>query len=296
MFDAAIIGGGVAGLQAALTLGRAQRRVLLVDDGKPRHRFAATMHNFIGADGLSADAFYARAASELAAYHHVVRVSARVTQAQKVDDIFRITDSEGVQHDARQLLFATGLRDILPAVDGLQEFWGREVLHCSFCHGYEVRGRALAVLTNPSQAWSMVESLSNLTATMHFYFDGGLLPDAALRARLEQNGVVIESGELRRVERAPQGLALVMADGARREFAALFIKPATEMTTDLPLALGCLQQDGFIQVNSFGMTHAAGVYVAGDMAGGVQQLAVAAASGLLAGMMMSVELTRASLR
>lgn len=296
MFDAAIIGGGVAGLQAALTLGRAQRRVLLVDEGKPRHRFAATMHNFIGADGLSIDAFYARAASELAGYPQVLRLAARVTQAEKVGDIFRMMDSEGAQHDARQLLFAAGIRDILPAVDGLSALWGREVLHCSFCHGYEVRGRAIAVLTNPSQAWSMVESLSNLTETMHFYFEGGQLPDAALHARLEQNRVVVKSSELERVERTPDGLALVTADGQRSEFAALFIKPATEMTTDLPLALGCLQQDGFIQVNSFGMTHAPGVYVAGDMAGGVQQLAVAAASGLLAGMMMSAELTRASLR
>lgn len=294
-FDAAIVGGGVAGLQAALTLARARRSILLIDGGQPRHRFAAHMHNFVGADGLSLSEFYDRAHAELAQYPHAKHVQATLNQASKVGGIFHLVDQHQASYVVRKLLFACGIQDILPDIEGLGELWGRQVLHCSYCHGYEARDKAIAVLVREQDAWSMVESLVHLSARLTFFFIDAL-PDDAMLARLQANGVAAEFARVRRAERSGDGIQLTLSDGSSRAFDVLFVKPDHVPGSPLPFALGCQDQYGFVQCNEWGQTHVPGVYVAGDMAGGVQQLAAAAASGLHAAMMLNTELAREALR
>lgn len=294
-FDAAIVGGGVAGLQAALTLARSRRSVLLIDAGLPRHRFATHMHNFLGADGLSPDAFYARVHAELAQYPHVARLQAQVTHVQHVHGVFQLTDDKQATHEARKLVFANGVRDELPDIEGLAPLWGQEVQHCSYCHGYEARDKSIAVLTSAQDALGMAESLLSLSSRLEFYFSGDL-PDDAILDRLQANGIGMEYSKLDAVERSASGLMLHLANGQARQCDVLFVKPHTAADAALPSMLGCQLQNGFVQVNEWGQTHVPGVYAAGDITGGVHQLVAAAGSGLFAAMMLNTELARETLR
>lgn len=296
MFDAAVIGGGVAGLQAALTLARTNRSVLLLDAAQPRHRFSMHMHNLLGADGLSPTEFYARAHADLARYKQVTRVQAAVTGGEAIDGGFRLTDAQGTTYNARKLLFATGVADILPPIPGLAEQWGSRVLHCAYCHGYEVHGKRLAVVIGVEEAWAMVEALWSLKGTLQFFFKPGDVPDANLQAQMQARSIACSLQPITQVTAEREGLALQLADGSRALCDALFVKPHSVATCKIPFELGCgVENEAFIAVNSWGGTHARGVFAAGDVAGAFQQLAAAQVSGLRAAVALSNELTRDAL-
>lgn len=295
-FDAAIIGGGVAGLQAALTLGRARRSVLVMDAGAPRHRFASHMHNLLGADGLSPGEFYARAHAELAQYPNVKILNVALTFAQANDGGFALTDSQGVTHEARKLLFACGIVDRLPEIVGMMQAWGTQVLHCAYCHGYEQAGKNVAALTTAEGAWAMVESLWALRAKLHFFFERDRVPDEALLAKIRALGIAVTLPPIERIVREGGGLHLVLADESTVTCDVLFVKPKSAPTSIIPFQLGCYPvDDAYITVNEWGQTHAKGIYAAGDIAGGFQQLGAAQTSGLRAAVMLNTELTREAL-
>jgi thioredoxin reductase len=151
MFEAIVIGGGFAGLSATMYLARARRRVLLVDAGEPRNRFTDASHGFLGMDGKSPAAIRTAGRAELAAYDTVSFFDGQAVDARQEEDGFTITMSDGRTEQARRLVLATGVADILPEVDGVAERWGKSVLHCPFCHGYEFRDQPLGVLaTGPA--------------------------------------------------------------------------------------------------------------------------------------------------
>lgn len=148
--DVIIIGGGYAGMAAALQLLRARRRVLIIDAGLRRNRFAQASHGFLGQDGVDPAEIAARARRQLEAYSTLTWIDAGAEHARGVKDDFAIVDSRGDAHRGRRLLFAVGLRDILPAIEGVGERWGRSVFHCPYCHGYELhRGRIGVIATGP---------------------------------------------------------------------------------------------------------------------------------------------------
>lgn len=289
-FDTAIIGGGVAGLQAALTLARGNRRVLVVDAGQPRHRFANHMHNFLGADGFSPADFYGRMHDELALYPHVTRVNAQVNDVQRSGDGFVLSGASGARYEARTVLFATGVKDELPPIPGIAELWGSRVLHCTYCHGYEVRDKTLGAVTTSDKAVALAGMLRALTPRLHLFLEGNL-PDAALSAQLQAMGAVLELRAIDAVAAHNEGVNVRLSDGRDIYLDALFIHPGTSQVSALPQALGCQLQNGdFIATNGYGATHAPGVFAAGDAIGGVPQLMVAASSGLLAAMSINLAL------
>lgn len=297
VYDVAIIGGGIAGLQAALTLGRARRSVLLMDAGEPRHRFAGQMHNLLGADGVTPAQFYAAAHAELARYAHITFQRAILMAAQPVEGGFTLTDAQGATHQARKLLFACGVVDRLPPIAGITEAWGTQVLHCAYCHGYEQAGKTIAALTSADGAWAMLESLWSLHATtLHFYFEQGSTPDEALQEKLRARGVAVELQPITQVQRTGDSLRLTLADASQRDCDVLFVKPINSPPSLVPFELGCQPVNyATIAVNDWCQTHATGVYAAGDIAGGLQQLATAQNSGLRAAVMINTELTRDAL-
>lgn len=281
-YDAAIIGGGIAGSQAALTLARVNRSVLLFDDFAPRHRFAASMHNLVGADGADPARFYEHVHAELATYPHVNRVSSRVLEAGQEGADFWVKDAQAKRYEAHALLFACGVRDVLPPIPGLAEWWGTRVLHCSYCHGYEMRGKRLAVLTKAEHAIAHAHNLRSLSDQLHFLIEGPS-PDIITAEELGRLGVSLMPQTLTAVGQEGEGLGLTLSDGSAMRCDALFIVPTIELTSELPFALGCQASEGkFVAANSYGQTHVPGVYVAGDASGSMQQFAVAASGGLLA--------------
>ncbi|MGC5168777.1 NAD(P)/FAD-dependent oxidoreductase [Luteimicrobium sp. DT211] len=296
-WDAVVVGGGVAGLAAALMLGRARRRVLVLDAGAPRNRFTAHMHGVLGRDGTSPARLLADGRDEVASYGGVVR-SAEVVDARADEDAVTVTAADGASHRARHLVVATGLRDVLPDVDGLAEWWGRGVAHCPYCDGYEVRDQRLVVLgTGPAsvgQAQLIRQWSEHLTYVVHEAPE----PTSAERAALEARGIVVEQHRAVRATGAPGPdgehlAALVLDDGRTVDADAVFTAPEPRSGDDLLLRLGAERSDGAagpggalpgaVPVDMLGRTTVPRVWAAGNVVAAYANVPVAIAAGTMAG-------------
>lgn len=292
-YDVAIIGGGVAGSQAALTLARMCRRVLLIDDGRPRNAAAGHMHNWLGADGLSHKEFAARVDKELAHYPEITRVKASIVKAEGASEKFQLTDSAGKTYASRTILLAVGATDRLPTVEGIQLLWGKTVHQCTLCHGYEVKGQSIGgLVADPAYAVAWAQSFLSLTQDMTLYFNG-IEPDMQSRMNFSRAKVKWETARITRLEPAGKGMEVVLESGERREHAAFYVSHEVKVASPLPAMLGCKMNDyGVIEIDQWGRTNVAGVYAAGDAAHHVKVLVTAAAHGMEVAATIHTELTR----
>ena len=287
-YDVVVIGGGAAGLSAALVLGRARRRVAVVDSGTPRNAPASHMHGFISRDGTPPADLLAAARAELGAYG-VECLDDRVVGASAG---FTVRLAGGGELSARRLLLATGAVDELSDIPGARERWGRDFLHCPYCHGWEVRDRAIAVLgTGPGSAehaqllrqWS-----DDVTFLPHTY-----PPSAEEKAALTARGIRIVEGAVERLSIGDDRLqAVELADGRRVPCAAVFIRPALRGHGDgLAEALGCeLDEAGLVRVDAAGRTSVPGVWAAGNVTNPRAQVITAAGEGSAAAIAINADL------
>ncbi len=288
LHDAIVVGGSFAGLSAAMQLARARRRVLLVDAGLPRNRFADASHGFLGQDGKAPAAILREAACQVVAYPTVEIVRGEVLDAVRDaagDFIIRI--SGGRTARARRLVLATGVSDTLPDVPGLKERWGATVLHCPYCHGYEVRDRPLGVLANHPMAAHQAAMIPDWGPTTLFT-QGRFEPDAEQMAHLAARGVTIERQPVvALLGEAPALEAVRLEDGRVVMINALFVAPSTRMTSPLAEQLGCVFDDGplgpVIRTDDWKATSVPGVYAAGDAARPMHNATLASADGVMAG-------------
>ncbi|WEX07686.1 NAD(P)/FAD-dependent oxidoreductase [Chelativorans sp. AA-79] len=286
VFDVLIVGGSFAGQAAALQLGRARRRVLLVDAGRPRNRFAHASHGFLGQDGQPPSAIIATAAQQLAAYGTVERYEGEAVDAAPVDQGFRVSLTNGREEVAKRLILATGVRDILPALPGLQERWGISVLHCPYCHGYELDQRPLGVLVSGDTALHQAMLVPDWGPTTLFT-QGIFVPTPDQQAGLAARGVTIEPTPVAELLGASPALEAVrLADGRTVELCGLFVAPQTVPASDLAERLGCAFKDGptgpFIAVDGRQQTSVPGAFAAGDAASPMANATLAAAAGVMA--------------
>lgn len=283
-YDAVVVGGGAAGLQAALMLGRACRRVLVCDTGTPRNAPAAHSHGFLTRDGTPPFELLRLARADLASYPNVELRSVEVTDAVAIGGGFRATLAGGELVDTRGIIVAAGVRDLVP--DLLREQWGKGVFFCPFCHGWEVRGQPLAVLGQDAYATHMVYVLKAWTDDVLLVANGPLVVDDATRAKLAANHIAVHEGVVTRLEGDDDGLRRIhFADGTAVARRALLYKPPTEPRSDLAARLGARFDDMGLPVfvDPTHQTTVPGLYVAGDMGAMPPSLMVAAASGQLAG-------------
>jgi thioredoxin reductase len=287
-YDVLIVGGSFAGLSAAMQLARARRRVLLIDAGKPRNRFASHAHGFFGQDGVPPPDVVAAATRQLLKYPTVSLVTGEAKRAHRVAGGFRIELADGSCSQASRLILATGIRDILPpALSGLAERWGVSVLHCPYCHGYEVGDRRLGVLATHPLSIHQAMLIPDWGPTTWFT-QGIVEPDEREATRLRARGVEIERTPVAEIlGEAPAISALRLIDGREIQIDALFIGARTEMTCDLPEQLGCAIDEGplgpVIRVDEWKETSVAGVYAAGDASTAMTNATFASASGVMAG-------------
>ncbi len=283
-----VIGGSFAGLSAAMQLARARRRVLVIDAGQPRNRFAAHAHGFFGQDGKPPAQIVEEAAAQLAAYPTVRRIAGDARTAERdADGRFHVTLADGSRASADRLILATGIRDELPALPGLAERWGVSVLHCPYCHGYEVSGRRLGVLATHPLSVHQAILIPDWGPTT--WFTQGVVEanheEAALLdargVRIERSPVVEILGDAPRIE------ALRLADGQVVPVDALFVGARTAMASDLAQQLGCAFDDGplgpVVRVDAGKGTSVAGVFAAGDASTPMSNATFASASGVMAG-------------
>jgi thioredoxin reductase len=297
-FDVVVIGGGAAGLSAALVVSRARRSVLVVDAGAPRNAPAAHMHGFLSRDGLPPAELLAVGRAEVSGYGGQI-VFATVAEVLPGEGSgFAVRLSEGGRVSARRLVIATGLRDELPAIPGLAERWARDVLHCPYCHGYEVRDRRLAVIGWTREALGYAQIVRQWSADLLLVIP----PDAVSagdRMRLEARGVVIVEGAVTRVVVEDDQLSGVEIDGGRviaRD--AVFVPPRFVPNNDLLVSLGCEVDEGGwpVVADRSGRTSIAGVWVAGNVANPRAQVITAAGEGSAAAIAINADLVEEDVR
>ncbi|GJJ00890.1 hypothetical protein RugamoR64_14280 [Duganella rhizosphaerae] len=282
-FDVIIIGGSYAGLSAALPLARARRRVLVIDAGQRRNRYARHSHGFLGQDGREAAAIVADGRAQLMKYPTVRWLDGAAAQAVRTAHGFRVTLNDGSAFQALRLVLATGVVDELPPIPGLSERWGDSAFHCPYCHGYELMQGAIGVLaTGPMSIHHalMLPDWGQVT----FFLNGAFEPDEAQLTSLKARGVTIE----RTPVKAIGGHAVVeLEDGRKLEMAGLFVLTRTHSGSPLAEQLGCEVEQGptgsHVRTDAMKASSVAGVFVGGDAARMFGSVALAVADGGMAG-------------
>jgi thioredoxin reductase len=284
-YDAVVVGGGPAGLSAALVLGRACLEVLVCDSGQGRNAPAAGVHGFLTRDGTPPAELRRVAREQLRAYEVHFHDGA-VVDARKAEGGFKVTlDGPGVVA-CRKLILATGMADVLPEIPGLRELWGTGVIHCPYCHGWEHRGRPWAVLVPPEAAVEAATMLLGWSNQLTLLTNGPSGPSPEDRAWLEGHAVEVVEGRVERLEGEGGRLRAIRLEGGRRlEPEVLFLRTQLRQPSDLPKRLGCeLVADGpkagMVRTDPFGATSVEGLYVVGDASdAGVPSVASAVAEG-----------------
>lgn len=292
-YDVLIAGGGPAGLSAALLLGRSRRSTLICDGGQPRNAPSPAAHNLFTRDGAPPLELLRIGREQLAPYTSVSCANTEIVDVAAVDGRFIATLGDGRRIAARKVILATGVRDELPAIDGLAELWGTDVFHCPYCHGWEVRDRPLAVLPNGAPTdilWHMVTLIRNWSRDVVLLTNGVGALGPEDRERLRAMNVGLREEPIARLEHEAGSLTrIVFADGSALARGGLFVRPVVHPRNDLALRLGCEVNDdaipGLIRVDPIWQTTVPGVYAAGDVATPMQQVATAVSSGATAGAM-----------
>lgn len=284
-FDVLIIGGSYAGLSAALALGRSLRNVLIIDSGKPCNRQTPYSHNFITHDGAVPAVIAAQAREQVLRYDTVRLHEGIAVDGVRTPDGFAVTTAAGETFTGKKLLFATGITDQMPAIPGFAECWGISVIHCPYCHGYEVHHQPTGILGNGELIFEFAKMIRNWTDQLTVFTNGAsqLTPEqAALLASRQVNVVETDIASLQHENGRLQ--RLVFADGSVQPLTALYARAAFVQHCAIPEALGCaLTEHGHLQVNAFNETSVPGVYAAGDNTTMMRSVAVAAAAGMSAG-------------
>ena len=298
-YDVVVIGGGAAGLSGALALSRARRRVLVVDAGAPRNAPAGHVHNYLGREGTPPAELLAIGRDEVAGYGGEV-TSGEVARIERGDDGFRVDLTDGRAVSARRLLVTTGLVDELPDLPGVRELWGRDVLHCPYCHGWEVRDRAVGILaTGPLGVYGAL-LWRQWTADVSLFLHTGPQPTDEEREQLAARGITLVEGEVAALDIADgrlSGVRLVSGEVVPRD--AVVVAPRftarAGLLTDLGLETVELEAHGavmgsYVPADPMGATAVPGVWVAGNVANLQAQVIAAAAGGLNAGAAINADL------
>lgn len=296
-FDVVIVGGGAAGLSAALVLSRARRKVLVVDSGAQRNSPASHMHGYLSRDGLPPAELLAISRREVTGY------GAEILDSEVTDVLacgqsrFQVVLSGGRRIAARRLLVATGLRDELPDIPGLASRWARDVLHCPYCHGYEVRDRQLGVLGGGPDAVRYAQIVRQWAKDVVLFMPAELLTNVH-RSELVARSIGIIEGDVRRIVVEDRHLSGVeMADGTIVRRDALFVPPRFIPNNSLLVGLGCeLDEAGWAVRDSDGRTTVPGVWIAGNVANPRAQVITAAGEGSISAMAINADLVAEDIR
>jgi thioredoxin reductase len=297
-YDVVVVGGGAAGLAGAVALARSRRSVLLVDAGDPRNAPASHVHNFLTRDGTPPAEIYAAGREEAERYGARVETG-RVTALGRAGGRFTV-EIGGRTVTARRLLVATGVRDELPQVPGLAERWGIDVLHCPYCHGWEVRGQRIGILATGPAAMHQALLFRQLSGHVTVLAHTGPELAGEQREQLSALGIPVIRGTVTQVEAGDSGLTGVrLADGTRVALDALVVAPRMAARAELLASLGLTPAEVTmgghvigtrIEADPTGKTSVPGVWVAGNLAAIQAQVITSAAAGLTAGAAINADL------
>lgn len=288
-FDAIIIGGSYAGLAAAMALGRALKQVLVIDDGQPCNRQTPQSHNFLTRDGEAPAAIALTGRQQVQAYTTVQFVTARAVKAAKIDDGFSIQTAGNNTFNASRLIVATGIQDVLPAIEGLQACWGISALHCPYCHGYEVKQQSTGILANGENAFELAKLIYNWTGDLTIFTNGPSVLTTEQAAKLNSRNISVIEDAIERLEHVDGYIKnIIFTGGTKHALKALYVRSPFKQHSDIPQQLGCaLTVEGYIQVDALQATTVDGVFACGDNSSRMRTVANAVATGTTAGIALS---------
>ena len=276
-----IVGGGPAGLSAALVLGRCHRKVLVCDDGQPRNRSSHAIHGLLGQEGSSPAAFLETARGELTKYPSVRFLKTRVENIAPSGDAFTFSCADGTKGKASKILLASGLVDELPLIAGVEDFYGNSVHHCLYCDGFEYRGKTVAAYGKEDKGAELGLMMRHWMSDVVVCCDG-TEPSSALKARLAERGIPLRTEPVASLAGTDGKLsALKFKSGPSLECAGLFFATGCHQASDLSKRLGCERdaRGGVVINEKTEESSVAGVYVAGDTSRDVLMVSVAIAEG-----------------
>ena len=283
-FDVIIIGGSYSGLSAAMSLGRSLRKVLVIDSGKPCNQATPHSHNFITHDGKKPAEISRISKEQVSKYKTITFENGLAVAGKKTETGFEITTEKGGRYFANKLLFATGLKDIMPDIKGFAECWGKSIVHCPYCHGYELRNMKTGILANGDAAFHLATLVYNLSKDLIIFTNGKCELSTEQIDYIHQNNIRIVDKEVETIEQVDGQLnSIVFKDLSRISLKALYARPAYEQHCKIPEALGCEIGDmGLLKVDMFQQTTVEGVFASGDSSS-FRAVSQAVATGTFAG-------------
>lgn len=288
-----IVGGSYAGLSAAMALGRSLRQVLIIDNGQPCNAQSPHAHNFLAHDGESPQNIVAKAKKQVAQYATVEFLDDTVIDVSGQNNRFTVITSGGKRFLCKKILFATGVKDLVPAIEGFAECWGISVLHCPYCHGYEVKGKKTAVLANGEMAFHTCMVLTQWTRDLTLYTNGPCTMDAGQTEKLSAHGISMIENEIQSIVHHKGYMKSIhLANGETHDFTVMYAKIAFEQQCKIPVHIGCqTTEEGLIVHDEMKKTCVPGIFAAGDNTSLGRTLSMAIAAGTIAGMSINGEIT-----
>jgi thioredoxin reductase len=290
-FDVIIIGGSYAGLSAGMSLGRSLRRVLIIDSGTPCNRQTPHSHNFLTNDGKTPEEISGLAKAQVLQYKTVEFHDGLVTRVSKQTGNFKVQTEHGDFFYAKKIILASGVKDLMPDIPGFAECWGISVIHCPYCHGYEVHGKTTGIMSNGDMAFEFSKIVYNLTKKLTLFTNGASTLNNEQTARFGRNNIGITETEIERIEHEDGYIRKVILKGGEEvSLDALYAKIPFEQnigTENLGLEL---TEHGYIKTDHFHKTNVEGVFACGDNTTMMRAVAHAVAQGNVTGAMVNKEL------
>ena len=284
-FDVIIIGGSFAGLSAALSLGRSLRNVLIIDNGMPCNRQTPHSHNFITQDGKTPKQIATLAKKQVSQYKTIKFYNGPAVDATKKEKGFEIKTQAGDLFRSRKMIIATGLKDIMPDINGFAECWGISVIHCPYCHGYEVRNEKTGILGNSDYGFEFSRLVSNWTKDLTLYTNGkSTLPMERVKKLTGHNISIVET-EIQRFDHVKGKIQnIVFRDNSATSITAIYARPSSVQHSEIASQLGCeFTEQGRVKVDTSQHTTIEGAFACGDCASSTRDIALAVSSGMIAG-------------
>jgi thioredoxin reductase len=294
IYDCIIVGGGPAGLNAAIVLGRCRRKVLIFDTEQYRNRYSHGIHNYLTRDDILPPQFLHLCHKELEKYS-VQKIRKKVIQAKKDgEDNFLVKDENGTVYYSKKLLIATGLQDTLPDIPGFKELYGKSIFHCPYCDGWEVRDKKIGVYARNKEGWELALTLKGWSDHITMYTDGKNKVKPFQKRYLDANQVPLMDTPIAQLVGSDGQLQkIIFKNGEERDCDALFFANGYTQQCNIAEAFGCeVNKKGVIVTNRYQQTNIKGLYVAGDASKDMQFVVVAGAEGAKAGVIINKELQK----
>jgi thioredoxin reductase len=284
-FEVIIIGGSYAGLSAAMALGRSLRNVLIIDNGQPCNIQTPHSHNFITHDGEKPSAITKKAKAEVLKYNTVKFLKGLAVSGKKIENGFEITTNTNETITTKKLIFATGIKDTMPDIKGFTDCWGKTIVHCPYCHGYEIRGKNTGIIADGAKGFHLASMVNNLTDKLTLLTNSKADFTEEQVTKIKKHNIKIIETTIAEVEHENGTIKqVIFSDGTKKSFDALYAALPFTQHSDIPQALGCeLTELGYLKVSPMQETNITGVFACGDNSVMMRSVANAVYSGNLTG-------------